>query len=156
MTNPSANPSQAKAWAVAGRYLGIILTGNLIWEFAHMPLYEIWYEGTPNEIIYAGLHCTGGDVLIAGFALMISLLVFGRGWLSSRETFMRVAILSIILGISYTIFSEYLNITIRKSWAYSDLMPVIPVIDTGLSPLLQWLILPVVAFRIVGRSIRRL
>jgi len=36
-----------------------------------MPLYEIWYEGTPNEVIYAGLHCTAGDALIAGFALMI-------------------------------------------------------------------------------------
>jgi len=156
MTNPGADPSQVKVWAVAGRYLGIILGSNLIWEFAHMPLYEIWYEGTPNEIIYAGLHCTAGDVLIAGFALMISLLVFGHGRLSSRETFMRAAILTIILGISYTIFSEYLNITIRKSWAYSDLMPVIPVIDTGLSPLLQWLILPVVAFRIIGRLIRRI
>src|SRR3546814_3917201 len=32
------------------RYLVAITVGNLVWEFAHLPLYTIWYEGTPGEI----------------------------------------------------------------------------------------------------------
>src|SRR3546814_16537515 len=47
------------------RYLVAITVGNLVWEFAHLPLYTIWYEGTPGEILFAVLHCTGGDLLIA-------------------------------------------------------------------------------------------
>lgn len=44
--------------------------------------------------------------------------------------------------VGYTIFSEWLNIVVRKSWQYSELMPVVPFIDTDLSPLLQWIIIP--------------
>ena len=39
-------------------------------------------------------------------------------------------------------FSEWLNLVIRKSWQYSELMPVVPIVDVGLSPLLQWVLLP--------------
>jgi hypothetical protein len=39
-----------------------------------------------------------------------------------------------------------LNIEIREAWAYRDLMPVIPVIDAGLSPILQWVIIPIAAY----------
>jgi hypothetical protein len=39
-----------------------------------------------------------------------------------------------------------LNIEIREAWAYRDLMPVIPVIDAGLSPVLQWVAIPTAAY----------
>lgn len=42
----------------------------------------------------------------------------------------------------YAVFSEWLNIVVTKRWEYSELMPVVPIIDAGLSPLLQWVILP--------------
>lgn len=142
-------------WRVIARYLSVILIGNLIWELAHMPLYTLWYEGSWGEIVYAWLHCTAGDVMIAASALLIAMLIFGRSWLCSRQTFLRLAILTIVLGVSYTIFSEYLNITIRQSWAYSEQMPVIPLIDTGLSPLMQWIVLPGLAFRHLSRYLFR-
>ena len=53
----------------------------------------------------------------------------------------------------YTIFSEWLNTSVRGSWTYSDLMPVVPVIGTGLAPLLQWCVVPTLAQWIaVGRA----
>ena len=48
--------------------------------------------------------------------------------------------------------SHSLNIVIRQSWAYSDLMPVVPVIDTGLSPLLQWIVVPLAGFWFARRT----
>lgn len=54
--------------------------------------------------------------------------------------------LAIIFAISYTIFSEWLNTDMRRSWAYNDLMPRLPLIGTGLSPLIQWLLVPMSAF----------
>jgi hypothetical protein len=40
------------------------------------------------------------------------------------------------------------------SWAYSDWMPVIPIagLSIGLSPLLQWIVVPAAAFAITGRG----
>ena len=128
------------------RYFAVIIPGNLVWEFAHMPLYTIWFEGTAGEIVFAALHCTGGDILIAMSALLVALLLAGSGWPAHTTAARRVALIAIPIGIGYTIFSEWLNIVIRAAWAYSDLMPVVPIIDAGLSPLLQWTVIPLAAF----------
>ena len=60
---------------------------------------------------------------------------------------------SLAFGVVYTIFSEWLNTSVRGSWTYSDLMPVVPVMGTGLAPLLQWFVVPTSAQWIaVGRA----
>jgi hypothetical protein len=45
-------------------------------------------------------------------------------------------------GVAYTIYSEWLDTTVRQSWAYSPLMPVLPITGTGMAPLLQWIVVP--------------
>jgi hypothetical protein len=60
---------------------------------------------------------------------------------------------AVALGRGYTFFSEWLNVGLRGSWAYSEFMPVVPLTGTGLAPLLQWLILPVAAYRLATRGI---
>jgi hypothetical protein len=127
---------------VLRRYLLFIAVGNLAWEFAHMPLYTIWETGTTEQIILYGLHCTAGDILIALSVLVLALFVLGTpAW--PGEGYVRVGIFAVILGLGYTIFSEWLNIEVREAWAYRDVMPVIPMIDAGLTPMLQWIVLPV-------------
>lgn len=129
------------------RYFAVIASANLVWEFLHMPLYTIWREQIPGKIVFAALHCTGGDILISLASLTISLLLAGNGtWPAGR--FHAVAALTIVLGVSYTIFSEWLNIVVRAAWVYSDLMPVVSLFgfEAGLSPLLQWIVVPSAAF----------
>lgn len=118
-----------------------------------MPLYTIWNEGTPGEITFAALHCTGGDLLIAMASLILALLIAGDGWPQSQTAFHRVVALTLSFGIGYTIFSEWLNIVVREAWAYSELMPIIPVIDAGLSPVLQWIAVPLTAFWWMRRGV---
>ncbi len=131
-------------------YLIFIAGANLIWEFAQMPLYTIWQTGTRSEIIFAAVHCTGGDVLIAMTCLIGSLSILGNAkW--PKELFWPVALLTISTGLGYTIFSEWLNTEIRGAWAYNDWMPVVPFVGTGLSPLLQWIVLPTVGFGLIIR-----
>jgi hypothetical protein len=130
---------------VLRRYLVAMALGNLIWEFAHMPLYTLWETGSPREIVFAALHCTGGDILIAISALLAALFLLGDSrW--PHVAYRRVGLVTILIGIGYTIFSEWLNIEVREAWAYRDLMPIIPVINAGLSPVAQWIVLPVLAF----------
>ena len=128
------------------RYFAVIIPANLFWEFAHMPLYTIWNEGTWGEIVFAAVHCTGGDILIAMSALMLALMLSGRGWPLVASTRRSVTVLTVVFGLGYTLFSEWLNIVIREAWAYSDPMPIIPILDAGLSPVLQWMVVPLVAF----------
>ena len=59
---------------------------------------------------------------------------------------------TIAIGIGYTVYSEWLNTVIRKTWEYSELMPMIPILGTGLSPLMRWLIVPIVGFAAIRRS----
>lgn len=120
-----------------------------------MPLYTLWDTGSAGEIVFAAVHCTGGDILIAMTTLLIPLLIFGVGWPQDWIVVKRVIVSTMILGVGYTVFSEWLNIVVRKAWAYSELMPVVPIIDTGLSPLLQWIVVPALAFVWALRPVRR-
>ena len=136
------------------RYIPFVAVVNLAWETAQLPLYTLGRDGTPREQAFAVLHCTGGDVLIATACLLLALMTTADGrWPSHPLVYRRVAALTLVLGILYTIFSEWLNIVIRQSWAYSDLMPVVPVIDTGLSPLLQWIVVPFAGFWFARRTL---
>ena len=67
----------------------------------------------------------------------------------------RMVFTAIVLGTAYTIFSEWLNVAIRGTWSYTVAMPVLPWLGTGLTPLLQWLIVPGLALAIVGHRYRR-
>lgn len=142
---------QSGWFSVLKRYIIFVALANLGWEFLQLPLYTIWESGTSSEIVFAAVHCTGGDILIALSAIVIALFLVGD---SERPVvgFKRVMILTIVLGVGYTIFSEWLNIEARKAWAYSDLMPVVPIINTGLSPIVQWILIPAAGFHWSARK----
>lgn len=119
-----------------------------------MPLYTLWQTGTAAEIVFAAVHCTGGDLLIALSALTVALLIVGtERW--PDQSFLPVALAATVIGLGYTVFSEWLNVEIRQSWGYSRWMPVLPRIGTGLSPLLQWLVLPFLGLYWAGQETRR-
>ena len=123
------------------RYFFFALLAHPVWETLQLPLYTIWQDGSAGEIAFAVMHCTAGDLLIAVSCLMAALMVAGRGdWPSTG--FWRVAVVAVALGVVYTVFSEWLNLVVRESWAYSGLMPVLPPFGTGLSPLMQWIVVP--------------
>lgn len=129
-------------WTRALRwYLGGSLVVHLLWEVLQLPLYTLWNKGTLREQAFAVIHCTVGDAMIAGLSLLMALAIFGRpSWPKSGTR--PVWLLTLLLGVSYTIYSEWLNVSVRGSWAYSDLMPTLPVLGTGLAPLLQWIVVP--------------
>ena len=58
----------------------------------------------------------------------------------------------ILLGLCYTVFSEWLNTQVRQSWSYTEAMPLLPPLGTGLAPFLQWLIVPGIALGYVRRK----
>ncbi len=145
----------APHWLGALRvYLGTTAAAHLIWEVVQLPLYTIWRTGTPRGIAFAVFHCTAGDLIIATLSLIAALVCFGgSAW--PRGRFIPVVAATLVIGIGYTVYSEWLNTTVRKTWAYSELMPTLPILGTGLSPLLQWLIVPMIAFAAMRHWIKR-
>ena len=138
--------------AVLRRYLAFAAAANLVWEIVQLPLYTIWREGSPYDLALAVVHCTGGDVLIAAVSLALARLMVGRREWPARR-YGRVAAVAIALGLAYTVFSEQYNVGVRATWAYSDLMPMVPFLDVGLSPVAQWIVIPIAGFLWAGRAI---
>jgi hypothetical protein len=130
-------------------YMVLAGAGHFLWEAAQLPLYTIWSTGTGCQILFALLHCTGGDLLIAASTLALAALAAS---IAQWPLFgARMAIVTLLLGLGYTVFSEWLNTQIRQSWSYSEAMPVLP-LGTGLTPFLQWLIVPAMALGYAARK----
>jgi len=147
--------ANTSVWLVAlRRYIFFAAIFHLLWEFAHLPLYTIWQTGTARELAFAAVHCTAGDILIAMSTMLMSLFLIGDSAWPARKRGAVLA-LAIILAVGYTIFSEWLNIVVREAWAYRDIMPVVPVVNTGLSPILQWILVPSAAYTLATRAGRR-
>jgi len=139
---------------VLRRYLAVTGIGHLFWEILQLPLYTLWEEGTASEIAFAVVHCTGGDILIALASLTVALILAGNpDWPSVQ--FREVAAMTMVLGVAYTLYSEWFNVSVRASWAYASTMPTIPFLGTGLAPTLQWVMVPLVALAIAHRAVRR-
>jgi hypothetical protein len=126
------------------RYLGAVAVGNLLWEAFQLPLFTLWRTASPTYLAFSALHCWVGDVLIGSASLGLGIIVAGRSWPSHGYAW--VAIVTVVFGVAYTVFSEWLNVSVRGSWSYASAMPRVPPFGTGLSPLLQWLVVPLAAF----------
>lgn len=115
---------------------GVVLHGA--WEFLHSPLYEDHTIGW-FYVLWTRLHCTVGDVMILLFTFWLtSLLVGNRRWLERFQPF-PVAVFT-LSGMAYTTYSEWYNVYVAGHWSYTDSMPEL--LGIGVTPLLQWLILP--------------
>jgi hypothetical protein len=74
---------------------------------------------------------------------VVALLNRNRNWY--KENILVNGTLFTLLGLGYTIYSELLNVNIKSTWAYTELMPIIPVIKIGGTPFMQWVLIPPVA-----------
>lgn len=125
-------------------YLPRLALCSLIWEIVQLPLYTLWAEPRWQTIVFAILHCTAGDIIIGGLFLLIALTINGADKRSSWP-YARICVWIIILTVSYTVFSERINLA-RGGWAYSANMPILPLIEVGLAPMAQWIIVPIVTW----------
>jgi hypothetical protein len=145
------------AWRlIALRFLPALGVLSLAWEVAHVRLYTLWDEAEAVYIAFSVAHCTLGDMLIGSSVLLLA-LILGREGSVPEWRWGRIAILTVLLGAGYTVFSEWLNLSVLQSWAYADSMPRLRLgqFELGVSPLLQWVVIPPLALRLARATIRR-
>ena len=139
--------------ARAGLWSAHAFALNLAWEIAHVRLYTLWAEADSLTVAWSLLHCTVGDALIALALFALAGMALRRSdWPASRPW--TGGVMVVIGAMAYTAWSEWYNVYRAGSWGYSASMPLI--FGIGVSPLLQWLILPpvlVLAYRTLGPAL---
>jgi hypothetical protein len=138
-------PTLGRNWLrMLRRYLLASAIGNFAWEVVQFPLYTLWHTGTACEITQMVLHCTAADVLIALVAVVAALLTVGSpSWPEQR--FLAVMLGTVAVSVVTTIAVEYLSTIVWQFWAYTEAMPTLPWLGTGVSPVAQWVVLPPLA-----------
>jgi hypothetical protein len=135
MRTPTARGYLARA----GLWSALAFALNLTWEIAHVRLYTIWAAAAGTSVAWAVAHCSLGDVVIAlAMFVLAGVAMAGTDWPASRPW--AGGAIVVIGALAFTAWSEWYNVYRVGRWSYASSMPL--VFGIGLSPLLQWLILP--------------
>lgn len=115
---------------------------NFAWELAQMPL----YDNTSFAINHVAF-CSLGSV---ADVLMVLLLYFGFAFIFINPLWVHPLkwqriIMVVVTGGIGAVLSEMRHLSLGN-WAYSDLMPLIPILNVGISPVLQFMILPILVY----------
>jgi len=115
---------------------------NFAWELAQLPLYKD-YSYDIQHIAFCALASLADVVMVLLLYLGFALLNKNPFWVQNIG-FRQVFILMIIGGIG-AIIAEMAH-TSAGNWAYADSMPMLPIVNVGLSPVLQFMFLPVLIY----------
>ena len=140
---PSVPGVTLRGWARLPevRLIVLALPLQLLWEIAQFPLYTVWHQNDWSYILYGLAHCTLGDLIILLVLYeLIAIIKRDRYWY--LHGILSSGILFTIAGIGYTIYSEITNVRLKGTWGYTELMPIVPLIEIGGMPFLQWLLIP--------------
>ena len=129
---------------------------NYPWEFLQAPFFEGMAVASHWGAVKA---CTGaavGDAMIMLFAYWsVAVAASDRWWFRIPS---RVQMLGFIAaGVVITVAIEHIatqSMDPAWGWRYADTMPTVPVVGVGLTPLLQWILLPPLAIWFVRRQLK--
>ncbi len=123
---------------------------NLIWEVGQGPLYE-GFEYDWQHVSFCAL-ASIADMLI------VLILLFGFG-LIYRNVFWinflspKWILLLVMVGTVGAIIAEMWHTT-QGDWTYAEAMPIVPGVGVGLSPVMQFAVLPYLIFLIGKKFIK--
>lgn len=131
-------------------WISLIAFGlNFIWENLHAGLYEE-YNYFMKSIYFLG--CTIGDVVLTFIIYsLVAVVLKDRYWIRSFnfKTFVTV----LLMAGSVAFVAEWVAIELNF-WSYNDKMPIIPVLEVGLSPFLAIVVNPTLSFILVFKIVK--
>jgi len=106
---------------------------NLIWENLHVFLYEQYRGVFYSQMgwIDKFLVLLKASIFDAAFIMAAVSLIMLIPWLKGKESWSLV-----VIAVSFSISLELYALDTGR-WAYNSLMPLIPILDIGVSPVIQ-------------------
>ena len=115
---------------------------NLAWELIQIPLYK--------NPVYDIDHIAFCTLASLADVLMVLLLYFGLAlifkdlfWIQFLK--LHRIVIVVLTGGAGAVLSEMRHLSLG-SWGYNDSMPLIPVVNVGMSPVLQFMMLPLLVY----------
>ena len=152
-SEPQQRDTRQGLWAVPEVSLALFsFAFHFIWEFLQIPTFEGMAELRHWEGVKVCTYATIGDVGIALAAFWItSLAARTRHWIIDKKAWQLLVFLAV--GLAVTVGLEFYYVEISNRWSYSELMPLVPPFGTGLSPLLQWIVVPLLVVELTRRNL---
>lgn len=118
----------------------LAFVSNMVWENLHAVLY-VHYKGNPiTELIL--LRAATFDAL---FITALAVIFFTVAYFNKRKWY------ALIFGVTFAIALELYALETGR-WAYTELMPIIPFIGTGITPTVQLGLLSYLIYILVSNS----
>lgn len=115
---------------------------HFTWEVLQTPLFDRMPVISHWHATLVCLKATFGDVGIA-LASFAAGAVSDKRWTWFVNPSRRALAAYLATGVLITIVFEWYAVYWAGRWAYSELMPLVPLLQVGLAPMLQWIVLPV-------------
>ena len=124
---------------------------NEVWELVQMPFY--------NQAIYNNWHIAFCTLAAVADTIMILLLYVGFAliyknpfWIGQSNWSKIFAVM--LIGAAGAVLSEKRHLLLG-TWSYDQSMPVVPFVNVGLAPVLQFFLIPLIIYFLSYRIISK-
>lgn len=127
---------------------------NYPWEFLQVPLFEGMSQAPHWHAVQSCSRAAVGDAVISLLAFeVVSLWAGARAWVMRPTAPMVFGFIA--CGVFTTVVIERLALAglWMERWSYSTLMPILPGLEVGVSPIAQWVVLPPLVLWLVRRQL---
>ncbi len=155
MASERHQKTSALSWALDLPEFNVMIFAfllNFVWEFWQIGWFADVGVVPHLEGVKICTRATFGDVGIALVAFWaVSFSTSTRSWVSDPTR--RNVMSFVFVGVVITILFEWMATSVLDRWAYAETMPTLPILGTGLLPLMQWIIIPPLILWFVRRQL---
>lgn len=125
---------------------------HFAWELAQVSLYEGMANAAHAHATFTCFKATLGDV-----AMMLGAYWTAAAWLRDRRWLFNPTRVTwsiyLAVGLVLTVVFELLATGPLERWRYGDAMPLVPGLDVGVSPVVQWVVIPPLVLWLTRRHV---
>ncbi len=123
---------------------------NFIWEMVQMPLFQ-GMTFNVKATFFCTLAAVADGIMTLLLYFVFAFIYNEPLWAKNLTVLQTIALM--ILGGFGAIIAEVWH-TSLGDWAYAESMPLLPFVNVGLSPILQFMMLPAIIYYLSFRSLR--
>ena len=125
---------------------------HFAWELVQVPLYEDMARAAHAAATFTCFKATLGDV-----AMMLSAYWVAAAYVCDRRWLLvpthAAWLIYLAVGLALTVVFELLATGPLQRWRYGDAMPLVPGLGVGVSPIMQWVVIPPMVLWLTRRHI---